>query len=169
MYTSCDMERGRKEGGRKQRMEGKREGEVEEGREKQRRQREGGRRGKGEQHEGWDTSGGTCSNPLSHKLHPPLPSSLTCSCFFTSSQYFMASASLFLSSSYSLSACREGRGCCPNSASVRPIPTEVGPDLPLINCSISDYSITAHMLWCLLLVRYEQCQSVGACLVVGLQ
>ena len=126
----------------------------------------GGRKG-GNMKDG-NTSGGIHSYPLSHKLHPPLPSSLTCSCFFTSSQYFMASASLFLSSSYSLSACREGRGCCPNSASVRPIPTEVGPDLPLINCSISDHSITAHMLWCLVLVRYEQCQSVGACLVAGL-
>ena len=108
-----------------------------------------------------------CPTSSTHKLHPSLPSPLTCSCFFTSSQYFMASASLFLSSSYSLSACRERRGCCPNSVSVRPIPTEVGRHLPLINCSISDYSITAHRLRCLLLVRYGQCQSVGACLVAG--
>ena len=113
----------------------------------QRRQKKGGRATRTPV----EVHGYTCSYPMPHKLHPPLPSTLTCSCFFTSSQYFMASASLFLSSSYSLSACREGRGCCPNSDSVRPIPTEVGHHLPLINCPISDYSITAHRLRCLLL------------------
>ena len=156
-----------KKGGTKgERFKGKNDGRMR----GYRRGREGGREGGGRRESNMkdgSTSGGTCSYPMSHKLHPPLPSPLTCSCFFTSSQYFMASVSLFLSSSYSLSACREGRGCCPNSDSVRPIPTKVGRHLPLINCSISDYSITAHRLRCLLLVRYEQCQSVGACLVAG--
>ena len=121
----------------------------------------------GEQHEGWEHQWRymQLSNVPQAPTIAALPTHLFC--FFTSSQYFMASASLFLSSSYSLSACREGRGCCPNSDSVRPILTEVGRHLPLINCSISDYSITAHRLRCLLLVRYGQCQSVGACLVAG--